>query len=132
MRRGAALGLVAVLSSALAACGSGSGTVAKSQQGNVLVAPGYLTTSPTGVAFIQWTRSGISLSGSALVVSVTGTVPNEQTTSSSESVSGELNGDQLTFHSSGGCTNPCFGQLTKAGLTLNIPQQGGSLGVKFR
>lgn len=89
------------------------------------VGSGYLNTSSTSAAFIQWNSNGSNISGTIQLDYLQGTPPNEQLSTNSDPVSGQINGSQISLSFSGGTAQ--FGTLSGGGFTLDVPQSDGSL-----
>ena len=89
------------------------------------VGSGYLATGTGYVLFIQWQMNGNSISGTAQDDYVSGNTPNEEVSSNTYSVSGELNGSQISISFNGGADT--FGTFSANSFTLDFPQSDGSL-----
>ena len=89
------------------------------------VGSGYLNTSATSAAFIQWNTNGSNISGTIQLDYIEGNPPNEQLSANTESVSGQINGSQISMSFSGGSAQ--FGTISGGGFTLDVPQSDGSL-----
>jgi hypothetical protein len=89
------------------------------------VGTGYLAKASDGIIFIQWTRSGNSLSGTAQDEYLSGSTPNETVKSDTITVSGQLNGPTITLSFDDGAS--VFGTLSGGSFTVNFPQNDGSL-----
>ncbi len=108
------------------ATASQSSSGATSNTGNSeAVGTGYLATEPDGVIFLQWTQTGNQLSGSAQYDTLEGTPPNSTVNTQTISVTGSLNGSQITLSFNGGAE--VFGTISGGSFSVNFPQQNGQL-----
>jgi hypothetical protein len=89
------------------------------------VGTGYLATESDGVIFLQWTQTGNELSGSAQYDTLQGTPPNATVNTQTISVTGSLNGSQITLSFNGGAE--VFGTISGGSFTVNFPQRDGQL-----
>ena len=104
-----------------------SGGVAASTPGQP-VGTGYLNTDTATYAnFIQWTKTGGTVSGTMQEDSLAGTAPSEQLVTSTDAVTGEIVGSHVSLSFKG--ANQLFGTLSGGDLHLNIPQQNGTLAL---
>jgi hypothetical protein len=77
----------------------------------------------TGAALLQWT-AGATVNGTYHEASLTGTAPNEQTSTGSSALTGTINGTDASFDFGG--SGQIYGKLT-TDLVLNVPQQDGTI-----
>jgi hypothetical protein len=85
----------------------------------------YLCQGTTNDTLLQWQDSGGYLSGTFQQVTLSGSPPDEQASSSQGSVTGTLNGTAITLQI--GDLQPAYGTLSGGQLTINIPQQDGTI-----
>lgn len=78
-----------------------------------------------GLIFIQWTDTGGQLSGVGQVVTVSGSLPNESTSSSTVPVTGRLSGSTIAVSFNGHAE--WFGTISGDILTLNVRTKSGTL-----
>jgi hypothetical protein len=118
MRERALFSAAVLLAMVASACGSSSPT-----QVGYLSAPSGNAHAVVGTAFIQWTRTGNRLQGTFSEAALS---PPDLThlTSSSEAVSGVINGTSITLR--GGPIH-ATGTLAGSVLTLNITQTNGTI-----
>ncbi len=89
------------------------------------VGSGYLNTASTSAAFIQWDTNGSAVSGTIQLDYIEGTPPNEQLSTNTDPVSGQINGSQISLSFSGGTEQ--FGTISGGSFTLDVPQSDGTL-----
>jgi hypothetical protein len=85
----------------------------------------YLCQASTNDILLQWRSDGSDLSGTYEHVQLSGQAPAEQVSSNSGDLSGTLDGTAITL--SIGLSQPLYGTLSGSQLTLNVPQQGGTI-----
>jgi len=89
------------------------------------VGTGYLAKGSTTVVFIQWTDENNHLKGTAQETSITGTAPTQHLSTSTISVTGQINGTLITLSFNG--NNEEFGTISGNSFTVNFPQSNGTL-----
>ena len=122
------VGATAVLTLALAKSPTIATRIARRPNNSTVanaVGSGYLADESNAAFFIQWTRSGNNLSGTAQAESLSGSAPNEVVASSTISVEGQVHGSTITLSFNNGST--VFGTLSGGSFTVNFPQSDGSL-----
>ena len=89
------------------------------------VGSGYLNTGSTSAAFIQWNTNASAVSGTIQLDYIEGTPPNEQLSSNTEPVSGQINGSPISLSIDGAAAQ--FGTISGGSFTLDVPQSDGTL-----
>ena len=124
--------LVAALGIVLLAAGCGGGIIPVGHSSATHAAgaePGvdsYLCSGITSDELLQWKDSGGGdLSGTYQYADLSGQAPSEQVSSSSGNLTGTLNGTAITM--SIGLSQDLYGTLSSGQLTLNVPQQDGTI-----
>lgn len=118
---------------AVAAAGAGAaGVLAITGHGSPGTPPGvssylcYNGPASGNATLLQWkTSSNGVLSGTFQDASVTGTAPNEQVSTSSGPLSGQVNGSGVSVDI--GIGSEVFGKIAGSKLTLEVPQQDGTI-----
>jgi hypothetical protein len=85
----------------------------------------YLCSGTTSDELLQWRDSGGYLSGTYQYANLSGQAPSEQVSSNSGNLTGTLNGTAITM--SIGLSQDLYGTLSGGQLTLNVPQQNGTI-----
>jgi hypothetical protein len=96
--------------------------------GSAAAEPGvstYLCSGSTSDELLQWRSSGGYLSGTYQYADLSGQAPQEQVSSNSGNLSGTLDGTAITV--SIGLSQDLYGTLSGGQLTLNVPQQDGTI-----
>lgn len=122
--------VAAVAGLVLAGCGSSplhmTSTAASSP--DAAAEPGvstYLCQGADNGTLLQWRDSDGDLSGTYEFAQLSGQAPQEQVSSNSGNLSGTLDGTAITV--SIGLSQPLYGTLSGGQLTLNVPQQDGTI-----
>lgn len=89
------------------------------------VGSGYLSTGSDYVAFIQWNNSNGIVNGTEQLVTTSGQAPNLTTNNQTVPVSGTITGSKISL--SLGLNANVFGTFSGNSMTINIPQQDGTL-----
>lgn len=124
---GARLLAVVIVVTLTAACSAGGSPAAHARASHATqpVGSGYLATDSNSVAFIQWVDDHGTVSGSAQIVGTQGTAPKLTLTSTTERVTGTVDGS--TLHISFDGAPDTFGTVAGSRVTLNFPQSDGTL-----
>ena len=85
----------------------------------------YLCSGITSGELLQWRDSGGDLSGTYQYADLSGQAPSEQVSPSSGNLTGTLDGTAITM--SIGLSQDLYGTLSGGQLTLNVPQQNGTI-----
>lgn len=89
------------------------------------VGSGYLSAGSGYVAFIQWNNHKGTVSGTEEFVTINGQAPNLSTQSRSIEVSGTITGSTISLRF--GSSAKVFGTFSGNSITIDIPQQDGTL-----
>jgi hypothetical protein len=130
VNRLAALAVAGAAALTLAACGSGGAvnTTSPATSPAAGTEPGVTTYLCSGSGWddlLQWRDDNGHLSGTYEEAELSGTSPSEQVSSNSGSLSGTLDGNQLTL--SIGSSQDLYGTVSGGQLSLNVPQSDGSM-----
>jgi hypothetical protein len=85
----------------------------------------YLCAGSGTDLLLQWRQDGSDLTGTYELAQLAGTAPSEQVSSNHGGLSGTLDGQAVTL--SVGFSQPLYGRLADSTLTLNVPQQDGTI-----
>lgn len=77
--------------------------------------------------FFQWPTGTTSIDGSYQIATLTGTSPNQQVSTNTQSFTGTDEGNQITLALG---TETVYGSLSNGHLALNLPQQDGTIGTE--
>lgn len=132
-----ALASVAAIAALFAACsdppetvggpvGSFSAAVASDTPTAAPVGSGFVATGSGYVMFIEWHKQGTTVSGTTQYDYAEGTAPNAKVSSQTNSVTGDVNGTQISLSFDGDA--PTFGTFAGQSFTIDFPQPDGSLG----
>jgi hypothetical protein len=112
---------------ALAGCGGGhgGGTATTTTTAPPATTAVYLSQGPTYVDLLQWTQQGGTIRGTARATVITGQPPLAKVTTTTYTVTGDINGGVLEISFNG---SPSSDDLYGSGsLTVSFPQPGGTL-----
>lgn len=88
---------------------------------------GYLATGASEIVFLQFTKeAGGQLTGTVYDDTLSGSPPDESVQNSTESLTGTVDGGQLTVTFTG-ASAPVFGRFSANTVRLEVPQSDGSL-----
>jgi hypothetical protein len=115
--------------------GSGTGqetTVPTVPPSATPVGTGFLFTDDQTLAdFLQWTDNGGAVAGTLQEDTLTGSAPNEDLSTATVTVAGQIQGSKISV--SLNSDTSVFGTYSNGTVTLNIPQNSGTLAaVTFR
>ena len=86
---------------------------------------GWLSSSTTEVDYLQWTTQGGALQGDLTKVQITGKVPNQRSSLTTQPVTGSVDSRQVTLSVDGSAA--LYGSLSGTGLAVNWPSSNGTV-----